>query len=270
VRGAAAAAPGQALARGPRGGLTSMAFQATCPCRNRKRLAYRAMRREPDGPSEVAALRRHKLELQEEKKRLKARISRIDVESRRNIRAVVNPGMITRLDREYASLRDELEQNKRELEDLRMSDSAALRAELQEEIKVVYLERVRLQEVQAAQEQELEAVRGEYEALQGEEGPAARERRARRLEGYRGKLEKYKHANRKIVARIKTMRANRAFDNDKGREQIRVRADELRREIETAQAEADAAQDEIEAARRSHRTEMRLARARAGSRGPRT
>lgn len=210
--------------------------------------------------SELDNLKRRRYELTEEKKRLKARIAKIDAESQKNIRAVVNPRLISELDREYAAINEEVEKHRRELDNIRMSDSAAVRIELQEEVKVIYLERMRLEQFQIAQQQELNAVKDEYDALMAEEGPEACAARAKKLEKYREKLDKYKVANDGIAQKIRTIRANRAFDNDEGRKKISKRAEELRQEIESAQSEADEILAETEALTRKHRQEMRALR----------
>lgn len=207
--------------------------------------------------SEVEKLKKQKLELLEERKRLKERIARIDEESQRPIRASVNPRLIFQLDQEYKVLQESVGSKKQELQDLRMSDEIVLRQELQEEIKALYLERVRLQGFQIEQQQELNKIRAEYEDLVNEESPEVIDKQERKLDSYKEKLEKYKKANHKLAAKIKSMRANKAFDSDEGRQKIEQRANEIKLEIEKIQQETEAVKTEIEEAKQDHRLKMR-------------
>jgi DNA repair exonuclease SbcCD ATPase subunit len=217
---------------------------------------------------EIDSLKRQKVELIEEKKRLQARLNRIDIESQRPIRAVVNPRLITQLDREYRDLLQQVEAQRRELTALKQSDEAAVVSELQEEVKMVYLEKVRLEQYQVQQQQELREITQEYEDLMRNEGPEALERQQQKIASYQEKLEKYKHANHKLSSKIKTARANRAFDNEDGRERIRARAEELDQQIEKTKRETEELQRQIDESRAQHRMEMRALRMQAGRNPP--
>lgn len=207
--------------------------------------------------SEVEKLKKQKIELLEERKRLKERIARIDEESQRPIRASINPRLIFQLDQEYKTLQEGIEAKKKELAELRMSDEIVVRQELQEEIKALYLERVRLQGFQIEQQQELNKVRAEYEDLLNEESQEVIDKQEQKLDSYKEKLDKYKKANHKLAGKIKSMRANKAFADDKGRAKIEERAQELKLEIEKVQQETESVKLEIEQSRKDHRLKMR-------------
>lgn len=211
---------------------------------------------------EIANLCRQKQNLIEQKRRLESQITKIDEESRRPIRAAVNPNILSQLDRDYRALKGEIAKQKSELEEIRGSDAAAHRSELQEEAKVVYLEMLRLQDLENAQKQELQDVTEEYEDLVAEDGPEATRKRQERLAALKVKLVKYERANHKLAARIKAARANKAFDNDEGRERVAEREKEVESEIEDERVEYEKLQEQVEETKRKHRQELRLVRAR--------
>jgi predicted nucleic acid-binding Zn-ribbon protein len=218
---------------------------------------------------EIEGLKRQKLELLEEKKRLRSRLARIEVESQRPLRATWNPRLITQLDREYHDLQYQIEAQRKELAALKLTDDAATVSELQEEAKIVYLERVRLEQYQVQQQQELSDIRQEYDDLMRAEGPEAIENQQRKIHSYQEKLERYKNANRKLSAKIKTARARRAFDSEEGREKIRVRAEELDQEIAKTREETAELQKLIDESKAEHRAEMRDLRTQSSQRSPR-
>jgi hypothetical protein len=210
---------------------------------------------------EIESLRRQRAELLEERNALRVRIAQITRDSDHPLQTV-SPRILSQLDREYRELQRLVESQKEELQALKLSDNAALRHELQEEVKIVYMELVRLEQYQVAQQQELRDLDRDYEQLTKQESPEAVEKQERKIQAYQEKLEKYEHANRKLSAKIRTMRADRAFDTEEGREQIRLRAEELRTEIAKVQAETAEIQKAIDASIENHRAEMRALRGR--------
>jgi chromosome segregation ATPase len=208
---------------------------------------------------EIESLRRQRAELLEERNALRVRIATMTRESDHSLQTV-SPRILSQLEREHRELQRLVESQREELQALKLSDSAALRHELQEEIKIVYMELMRLEQYQAAQQQELRDLQRDREELARQEAPEAMDKQERKVHAYQEKLAKYEHANRKLSAKIRTMRADRAFDTDEGREQIRVRAEELRAEIARVQAETAEIQRAIDASVENHRAEMRALR----------
>lgn len=211
---------------------------------------------------EVENLARQKQNLVAEIRRLEAQIARIDEESQRPIRAAVNPALLSQMDRDYRSLKENISRQRSELEKIRSSDAAAHRSELQEEAKVVFQELLRLQDVEKSQKEELADITAEHEDLDRQEGPVAAQRQRERIAALNTKLEKYRQANHKLAARIKTGRANKAFDNDDGRARIEKRMQELGQSIEEEKNNVKLLIDRIDETRRRHRQELRLLRAR--------
>lgn len=209
---------------------------------------------------EIDGLRRQRAELLEERNSLKVRIAKITHDSDHPLQTVT-PRVLSQLEREYQELKALVESQKQELQSLRMSDNAALRSELQEEIKVVYLEVVRLEQYQVQQQQELADLHREYEELSGQERPEVVEAQERKIKAYQEKLAKYEHANRKLTAKIRAKQADVVFDTEEGREQIRMRSEEIRAEITKIQAETEEIQKTIEETIQKHRIEMRTLRA---------
>jgi hypothetical protein len=209
---------------------------------------------------ELEILRRQKLELLAEKKLLRARIAKIEAETQRPVKSMVNPAVLAQFESEYQELYAKVEAQRKELEAVKNSDDATLRAELQEEIKIVYLERLRLQDCYTDQQKELEEAQREYALLGSDIDPDAREKK---VGTFREKLEKYRRANHRLLVKIKTLRANRAFDSEEGKMKIRLRADDIRNMIEATRKETEEVKREILDSKARHRAQMRALRAKA-------
>jgi hypothetical protein len=208
---------------------------------------------------ELDSLRRQKAELLDECSTLKTRIAKLHSDCERPIQAI-SPRILSQLDRERRDLQQSVESQKRELQLLKESDNAALRSELQEEIKLVYLESLRLEQCQIGQQRELSDLERQYNELLNQDNQEVIESQDRKIREYEEKLGKYQEANEKLAYKIRVMRANRAFDSPEGRGQIRIRAEQLRAEIARVHGETEEIQRRITEAAQKHEDEMRPVR----------
>ena len=166
-------------------------------------------------------------------------------------------GYDTKLDDEYQALFDIIEKQKDEINKLKQTDEAALRQELQEEVKTAYLERMRLQGLQMQQQQDYCEVVDKYNAMKSKEGPEAIQRVKAKIEHYEEVLEKYKRSNHKIKTKIETMKANMAFVGEEGRMKIEKRRDEINSQIEKTKDEIADIEAQIEIEKENHRKKLR-------------
>jgi hypothetical protein len=207
--------------------------------------------------ADIESLRGQKLQLVEERKNLHSRLAAASDSDAR-----VGPRLLARLNREYHDLEAYVAAQRRELDERMSSDAAAVHSELQEEVKVVYLELLRLEEVATVQTERIQELRILRAELAEKLDPDVVGRRERKVHRYEEKLEKYQHANRKLQGRIRTARADRAFATQEGQRNINQRATELRGELESVREEtAEIGRTASEEANR-YRIEMRTIRKR--------
>jgi predicted RNase H-like nuclease (RuvC/YqgF family) len=74
------------------------------------------------------------------------------------------------------------------------------------------------------------------------DGPAVYERQAQRIEALEEKLRKYEHANSKLAAKVKSLKAKKALEEESAAGAIGGRTAQLRAQIR----EAERATEEIE------------------------
>jgi chromosome segregation ATPase len=206
-------------------------------------LAARPKQR-PITKEDIVALKQERQKLLDERTQLKTKIARLEVQSKRSARtANTNPQLLNQLDREYMSVEHMIMQQRAQINELLMSDNAAQRQELQEEAKIIYQERMRLQELQVQQQIALNDAKRELAELMESDGPAVYERQAQRIEALEEKLKKYEHANSKLAAKVKSLKAKKALEEESAAGAIGGRTAQLRAQIR----EAEKATEEIEA-----------------------
>lgn len=161
------------------------------------------------------------------------------------------------LDNEYQTLFELIEQQKEEIDRLKQTDEAAFRQELQEEIKTIYLERCRLQDVQLQLQLDYNDVRDKYEEMTTREGPEATQKMKTKIEKYEDLLNKYRHSNQKLKIKIETLKANKAFSDQNGKEKIEKRKAEINEDIEKTKKEIAELEKKIEDEKEEHRQKLR-------------
>ena len=78
------------------------------------------------------------------------------------------------------------------------------------------------------------------------EGPEATQKMKGKIEHYEELLNKYRHSNQKIKIKIETMRANKAFSDQNGKQKIEQRKIEINEEIEKTRKEIAELEKKIE------------------------
>jgi chromosome segregation ATPase len=187
--------------------------------------------RQPVTKEEIEALKRRKLQLLEEKKLLKAKVARMEVQNKRGNRPTsVSKQLYNELTKEYKTLEKLIDGQHKKIADLALSDSAALCRELQEETKVILEERLRLEDVLATQEAALRQSERELTDLFKRDGPGALAAQRDEISKLEVKLTKYLRANKVLERKIREANQSRNSMMS-GDDEIERRAEQLRKQI---------------------------------------
>ena len=215
-------------------------------------------RQRPITKDDINELKIERQKLLDERTQLKTKIARLEVQSKRSARtANANPQLLTQLDREYKTVEHMIMQQRAHINELLMSDNAAQRQELQEEAKIIYQERVRLQDLQLQQQITLNEAKKELTELLASDGPAVFERQAKRIEALEEKLRKYEHANKKLAAKVKTLKAKKALEEESAQGAIGSRAAQIRAQIREAEKATEEIEDKIAQSIEKHKQVMK-------------
>jgi chromosome segregation ATPase len=178
---------------------------------------------------EIDELKRQKLVLLEERKQLRTRIARIEVQNKRGgAPCSRNKQLEAQLRKQQTALEQLLEDQHQQLEDLRGSDRATLCLELQEEAKILLQEQFRLDDVRIAQEAELELTQRNLDDLLESDGPEMLAQQKEKMVKLQEKIGVYRHANSKLRAKIKSLNQQKASANQS---EVAQRAEELEEQI---------------------------------------
>jgi chromosome segregation ATPase len=207
---------------------------------------------------DIIELKQERQKLLEERTQLKTKIARLEVQSKRSARtANTNPQLLNQLDREYLSVEHMIIQQRAQINELLMSDSAAQRQELQEEAKIIYQERIRLQDLQVQQQIALTDAKRELAELLETDGPAVYERQARKIEALEAKLRRYEHANDKLAAKVKSLKAKKALEEESATGAIGNRATQLRSQIRETESATEEVEEKITQSVEKHKNVMK-------------
>jgi hypothetical protein len=207
---------------------------------------------------DIIELKQERQKLLEERTQLKTKIARLEVQSKRSTRtANTNPQLLNQLDREYLSVEHMIIQQRAQINELLMSDSAAQRQELQEEAKIIYQERIRLQDLQVQQQIALNDAKRELAELLETDGPAVYERQAHKIEALEAKLKRYEHANDKLAAKVKSLKTKKALEEEAATGAIGNRAAQLRAQIREAERATEEIEEKITQSVEKHKNVMK-------------
>lgn len=207
---------------------------------------------------DIDELKIEREKLLEEKSQLKAKIARLEVQSKRSVRtANANPQLLTQLDREYKTVEHLIMQQRAQINELLMSDNAAQRQELQEEAKIIYQERVRLQDLQLQQQITLNEAKKELNELLASDGPAVFEKQAKKIESLEEKLRKYEHANKKLAAKVKALKAKKALEEESAAGAIGSRAAQINAQIKEVVKATNEIEEKISKSVEQHKKVMK-------------
>jgi chromosome segregation ATPase len=209
-------------------------------------------RDKPVTKEEVQALKARKLQLLDEKDRLRAQISRIEIQTKRGGRPFsINQQLFDELDHQYRSLSQLIEDQNRQIAELNLSDTAALYRELQEEAKVIYQEQKRLEDACAHQQAALEESNAELEQLLKTDGPEALTVQIEKLAKLEAKYAKYTRANRRLKKKVTSLQTTKIRE-DVNADEIQHRAAELERQIAEVHAATAQNLEKYEQSQREH------------------
>ena len=162
---------------------------------------------------DIDRLKMEKTQLQDEVSTLKARIARLEMQTRRTKRTSnENARFLTHIDFEYRSIEHLLIQQRAEMNELLMSDKAAQTHELKESLKLIYEEQERLKDIQLEKQMEINDAKNEWEEILRTDGPDVYDQQALILNELNEKLTKFKKANAKLDHKVAKMRSNREIE----------------------------------------------------------
>ena len=221
-----------------------------------------AARKAPVTKEELDDLKRQKLALLEEKKLLKTKIARMEVQTKRGDRPLTtNKQLWDQLNREYNALEKIIEDQHRQVAELNLSDRAALCLELKEECKIVLQERLRLQDVQLNQQLALNDSKRELDELLENDGPDVIPEQNERIRKLEAKLHKYHHANKKLKAKVRSLREARAYSADTNNEEVQRRSEQIKRQIRDVEEATRKNNEKYEQSRERHEALVKKLRA---------
>jgi hypothetical protein len=217
-------------------------------------------RRASDAHSDdIQSLRKEKLQLLEVRRDLRQRLAQAELES--HPYGMVTSRLARQLNGEYEELQQLVGRQRRQLEAMRTWESAAVRAELQEEIKVVYVELVRLRQLDEMQQGALLRLDLRYRELVDGDSPEIIARQEQKIQRYFAKLAKYQDANLRLASAARIAKANRAFDTPEGQREVRQRAETLLAAIDRVCAEIEDIERQMHEANTEHQTAMEAVKA---------
>lgn len=220
-------------------------------------------RQQPVSKEELDQLKEKKNELLEEKKLLKTQIARLQVQTKRakNGKPISTTSRLTtQLQKEYNALQVMINSQKNEIYNLLRCDQSAISFELQEEAKVVFLERNRLQEIQLQQQIELNNSQQELDDLVSTDGPDTYKKQQKKIAHYDNIIKRYKEVNSRYTKKIKIMRSERAMKETADQEEIRQRSEELERQINEAKEARKAYEEKLKKSQDEHEVIMQQLR----------
>jgi chromosome segregation ATPase len=224
------------------------------PRREKTRSRLKAVRVSKD---DVNDLKIEKQQLIDERTQLKAKIVRLEAQSKRSTRAgTSNKNLLTQLDKEYKSVEHLVMQQRAQINQLLRSDNAAERQELQEEAKNIYQERLRLQDLQLQQQKELSDAKMELDELLRTNGPAIYEKQNQKIKVLEDKLMKYENANARLAEKIRKLKEEKRTQDESQAGQINSRADQLRMQIKEVEDKTAEIEEKIRASKENHEKVM--------------
>ena len=142
-----------------------------------------------------------------------------------------------------------------QINELLISDAAAQRQELQEEAKIIYQERIRLENLQLDQQMALNTAKRELEDLISSDGPTKYNEQAQKIVELEEKLRKYEHANKKLAEKVKRLKVSRAQDQEAGTGGSR--ASQIRKQIRETEAATQEIERKIQESTEKHKEIMK-------------
>ena len=204
---------------------------------------------------DINRLKIEKSQLVDEISTLKARIARLEMQTRRTKRtANENARFLTHTDFEYRSVEHLLIQQRAEINELLMSDKAAQTHELKESLKLIYEEQERLKDIQLEKQMEINDAKNEWEEILRTDGPDVYDQQSLILSELNEKLQKFKKANLKLEHKVAKMRDQREIETSltDESEAPKKQSEKLRRLIREEEKAVKEMDEKIEASIQQH------------------
>jgi hypothetical protein len=211
---------------------------------------------------EIQDLKRWRLGLLDEKQQLLARIARTEAQNKRSRphnrpfdgleMHRPNAQLYRELDREQQALHRFISEQKQQLASLERSDNAALCRELEEDAKIVFQEKLRLEDYRAELRRALAQDERVLELLQESDGPGVLPRQNETMRVLGAKLAKYKNANRKLKRRIRRLTAESSMAGRIDDGAVERRAQDLERQIADVKAATERNQAKFDDEKKRH------------------
>ena len=190
-------------------------------------------RKQPVTYEEINQLKITKNELMEEKKTLKTKIARLQFQNKKGNRSgYTGKNLIDSLEKYKNTLESIVENQKKDFKKIKKSDSAVLCFELQEETKLVFLERNRVIDLQQEKMRQLNQSENIIKALQNEYSTKAINLQKEKIQFLSAKLRKYNLANQRIQQKIEEARMEDSDEVEAYQLEVEKRAKSLKYRIE--------------------------------------
>lgn len=206
---------------------------------------------------DIHDLKIERQKLIDERTQLKSKIARLEVQSKKSAKTSnVNPALISQLDHEYKTVEHLIMQQRAQINELNMSDNAAQRQELQEEAKIIYMEKIRLSNQINQEEIALDDLRQQLDYLEHSDGSEVFNRQQKRIEQLETKFKKYSKENERLSARVKTLRTRKQLEEEAASGNVGNMANQLRAQIKEIEKATDEVDEKIKNSIEKHKQVM--------------
>ncbi|EAY22350.1 hypothetical protein TVAG_378290 [Trichomonas vaginalis G3] len=196
---------------------------------------------------DVNRLIAEKHRLSQEAAKLKARISRLEMQNKIKERTdKENPRFLTRGEFEYRAIEQQLIQQRATMNELLMSDKAAQIYELKESIRLIFEEKERLKDLQLEKQMEINAKKAEWEELQRTDGPEIFQQQIIIIDELKEKLAKFRKANEKLRLKVENLKDQKEIETKLAGSQPKRQTDYLRILIRDAEEATKKIDEKIE------------------------
>lgn len=206
--------------------------------------------KEPITPEEIINLKMEKQQLIQEKTTIKAKISRYNQLANTKKAPARNAQIISSLERQVAALEKMVLQKKGELQNILLSDRAAMITELQEESKIYHLELIRLQTSKRESEHNLRAVDAKLEKLNNEYSNESLLNKKKAIEVLEKEIASQSSKNEALRQAIVEMRQQHEEKcNSKENQRLRQKINDIKEKIRLEQKAIQDIEQEIRSTR---------------------
>lgn len=204
------------------------------------------LKNRPITNEDIHELKIERQKLLDERTQLKTKIARLEVQAKKSAKSSnINPQLLNQLDRDYKTVEHLIMQQRARINELKNSDSAAQREELQEEAKIIFMEKRRLTDQLKQEEISLNDMRKERDMLIQNDGPEVFSKQQDRIEQLETKLKKYNRENERLAARVKTLKARKQLEEEAQNGNQGQMANQIRAQIKDIEEKTEEIDEKI-------------------------